>query len=365
MGQKIKKALVVDDSRLARVALCKQLQKLAIETEVAGNGGEAISYLQGSAPDVVFMDFMMPDMDGFEAARRVLSDPSCAHPPIVMYTSQDTEEDRARAKEVGISAFLVKPSSEERLAEVIATLEGGELGVPAVTAAPPVAEAAPQADAPKPQVVKASVADLPWDQLRAVAREAARLAATDLAREVAEHSASTAADRAVREQLQAFRSEIAETLRASTESARDAAVAAAEESARAAAVHAAEQSARKTAEELTGRASESLRQEVEARIGQLSQGGEFRALVKGVVFEHALPGIQQAVLPHARKAAEDVAAAQAQTLQPRLDALRGELEALQGRLEEAKADKGKLLTVAAIAGAVAGAVVGALVGTLI
>ncbi|MFV8836244.1 response regulator [Aquisalimonas sp.] len=117
------RALVVDDSRLARVALSKLLGRRGIEVDVAGSGGEALEYLRTQAPDVVFLDYMMPDMDGMEAARAIQALPERAPLPLVMYTSQDTDDDRLRAHELGVCGFLPKPTSENALDAVLADVE--------------------------------------------------------------------------------------------------------------------------------------------------------------------------------------------------------------------------------------------------
>ena len=115
----LQKALVVDDSRLARVALSKLLTRRNLDVDVAGSGQEALEYLRQQAPDVVFIDYMMPDMDGFEAARAIQALPEREPLPLVMYTSQDSDEDRARARDIGICGFLSKPASEGLLDQVL------------------------------------------------------------------------------------------------------------------------------------------------------------------------------------------------------------------------------------------------------
>lgn len=115
----ISKALVVDDSRLARVALTKLLTKRGLDVDTAASGGEALDYLREGSPDVVFIDYMMADMDGFQAAEAINRLRGTGAMPMVMYTSQDTPEDRRRAKELGICGFLTKPTSEEGLDTVL------------------------------------------------------------------------------------------------------------------------------------------------------------------------------------------------------------------------------------------------------
>ncbi|MBA1148516.1 response regulator, partial [Ectothiorhodospiraceae bacterium WFHF3C12] len=122
MAQKVRTALVVDDSRLARLALSKLLQKREVDVEMVGTGGEALDYLSNARPDVVFMDYMMPDMDGFEATRKIHGVLGDDPVPVVMYTSQDSDEDREKACELGIAGFLSKPSGEDSLDEILELL---------------------------------------------------------------------------------------------------------------------------------------------------------------------------------------------------------------------------------------------------
>ena len=64
-----KRALVVDDSKSARVVLSRMLERYGIEVDAAESAEAAIEYLTRNKPDVIFMDHMMPGMDGFQAVR--------------------------------------------------------------------------------------------------------------------------------------------------------------------------------------------------------------------------------------------------------------------------------------------------------
>ncbi len=118
----IQKALVVDDSRLARIALSKLLSPHNIDVVMAGSSEEAIQCAKEQAPDIVFMDYMMPDVDGYETTRIMNNDPELSHIPVVMCTSQDTEEDRKRARDCGAKGFLTKPTTQPVLDKVIAAI---------------------------------------------------------------------------------------------------------------------------------------------------------------------------------------------------------------------------------------------------
>lgn len=126
----ISKALVVDDSRLARVALSKLLARRGMDVDTADCGNEALDYLTQTSPDVVFIDYMMPDMDGFQAAEAINRLRTANPVPLVMYTSQDTPEDRQRARDLGICGFLVKPTSDEGLDSVLEQIRHWRPGAP-------------------------------------------------------------------------------------------------------------------------------------------------------------------------------------------------------------------------------------------
>nr|MDQ2697014.1 response regulator [Pseudomonadota bacterium] len=80
----IKTALVVDDSRVARLTLSKLLKERGIDVTQAGSAREALEHLKHHRPDVVFMDFMMPDMDGLEATRHISENPVTAQIPVII-----------------------------------------------------------------------------------------------------------------------------------------------------------------------------------------------------------------------------------------------------------------------------------------
>jgi CheY-like chemotaxis protein len=107
-----KRALVVDDSKSARVVLSRMLEKYGIAVDTAESAESALDYLKQDHPDVVFMDHLMPGMDGLQAVKLLKADPATAAIPIVMYTSQEGELYVGQAKAlgaVGVLAKTVKP----------------------------------------------------------------------------------------------------------------------------------------------------------------------------------------------------------------------------------------------------------------
>ena len=89
----IKSALIVDDSKVARFALRKLLEKMDLDVSMAGSGEEAIETIaSGKIPDVMFMDQLMPGMNGVDAAMRIKENADAAHVPIIMCTSKKSDE---------------------------------------------------------------------------------------------------------------------------------------------------------------------------------------------------------------------------------------------------------------------------------
>lgn len=118
----IRTALVVDDSRLARLTLTKLLEKRDIEVTQASSAREALESLRGQRPDVIMMDVTMPETDGFEATKQITDNPDTSAIPVVMCTAEDTNEARDRAHECGAHGFLTKPASEENITDVLLRL---------------------------------------------------------------------------------------------------------------------------------------------------------------------------------------------------------------------------------------------------
>ncbi|KQZ13485.1 MULTISPECIES: PleD family two-component system response regulator [unclassified Mesorhizobium] len=107
--------LVVDDVpanvRLLEVRLLAEY----FEVLTASNGPDAIETCENGKVDVVLLDVMMPDMDGFEVCRRLKRDPATAHIPVVMVTALDQVSDRVRGLEAGADDFLTKPVNDLQL----------------------------------------------------------------------------------------------------------------------------------------------------------------------------------------------------------------------------------------------------------
>ena len=103
-----KRALVVDDSKSARIILSRMLEKYDIEVDMAESAEQAIDYLNRHRPDAIFMDQLMPGMDGLQAVKAIKDNPRTATIPIMMYTSQEGELYVSQARALGAMGVLPK-----------------------------------------------------------------------------------------------------------------------------------------------------------------------------------------------------------------------------------------------------------------
>jgi len=119
----VETALVVDDSKSARIMLSRMVKKTGLEVEMVESGEDALARLEsGPFPDVIFMDHMMPGMDGLQTTKALTSNPLTSHIPVFMYTSKEGPEYEAEVTASGACGMLGKPAKPERLLEVIAEL---------------------------------------------------------------------------------------------------------------------------------------------------------------------------------------------------------------------------------------------------
>ncbi len=121
------RALIVDDNATNRLILREMLSAWGVRAVEAGDGKSALEELRragraSTSFDLVLLDCMMPDMDGFEVARRIKLDRSLASTTIMMLTSDNRSGHIARARQLGIDAYLVKPVGRRQLYETIAAL---------------------------------------------------------------------------------------------------------------------------------------------------------------------------------------------------------------------------------------------------
>ena len=119
---KQKHALVVDDSKAARLVLQRMLEKHDLAVDTVESAGQALDFLIHRRPDVIFMDHMMPDMDGFEAIEAIKGNPATATIPIMMYTSKSGELYVSQARALGAIGILPKQVQPAELFRVLENL---------------------------------------------------------------------------------------------------------------------------------------------------------------------------------------------------------------------------------------------------
>ncbi|MDH3467725.1 MAG: response regulator, partial [Gammaproteobacteria bacterium] len=119
---KQKHALVVDDSRSARLVLRRMLEKHGLAVHALESATEALDFLAHNDPDVVFMDHMMPGMDGFEAVKAIKDNPETATIPVMMYTSKGGDLYLSQARALGAVGVLPKTVAPAELFESLKLL---------------------------------------------------------------------------------------------------------------------------------------------------------------------------------------------------------------------------------------------------
>ncbi len=116
-----RRLLVVDDEPNIRELLGASLRFAGFDVRTAGSGAEALAEAKSNRPDLVVLDIMLPDMDGFEVLRRLRSDGSTL--PVVFLTARDATEDKVTGLTLGGDDYVAKPFSlEEVVARIRAVL---------------------------------------------------------------------------------------------------------------------------------------------------------------------------------------------------------------------------------------------------
>src|ERR1022692_3170228 len=120
------RALVVDDRKENRDILGHMLARVGCEVLLAGSGSEALRLARGQKPQMVFMDLLMPELDGIATARALLSDPAGMQPKIVAHSASALARFRDQAREAGCVDFIAKPIRSEQVYECLRIHLGAE-----------------------------------------------------------------------------------------------------------------------------------------------------------------------------------------------------------------------------------------------
>jgi twitching motility two-component system response regulator PilH len=109
--------LIVDDSPTEVHVMQKALERHGYRTATAADGAEGVRLARQIHPDLIFMDIVMPGVNGYQATRALVNDPATRSIPIVMVTSKGQEADRSWGLRQGAVDYLVKPVSPDQLVE--------------------------------------------------------------------------------------------------------------------------------------------------------------------------------------------------------------------------------------------------------
>lgn len=114
------KVMIIDDSKTIRRTAEALLQKEGCEVITAVDGFDALSKIVETNPDIIFVDIMMPRLDGYQTCAMIKNHPKYSSKPVIMLSSKDGLFDKARGRIVGSNEYLTKPFSKEDLFATIA-----------------------------------------------------------------------------------------------------------------------------------------------------------------------------------------------------------------------------------------------------
>ena len=116
--------LIAEDEENIVVSLKFLFESAGFETSNEGNGKRVLEHILSTPPDLVVLDVMLPDLDGFDILAQLRKNQSTAKLPILMLTAKGQREDRKKALELGADAFISKPFSNAELVAMVHKLAG-------------------------------------------------------------------------------------------------------------------------------------------------------------------------------------------------------------------------------------------------
>ena len=121
--------LIVDDSPSQLMGIQRIVEKLGHQTLTAEDGAQGVELAKAELPDLILMDVVMPNLNGFQATRTLSRESTTRDIPVVLVTTKDQDTDRMWGMRQGARAYLTKPFSESDLSDVIGRLLGDEAAV--------------------------------------------------------------------------------------------------------------------------------------------------------------------------------------------------------------------------------------------
>ena len=113
------KVMIIDDSKTIRRTAEMLLAKAGCDVVTAVDGFDALAKIADSNPDLIFVDIMMPRLDGYQTCSLIKNNVDFAAKPVIMLSSKDGLFDKARGRIVGSDEYLTKPFSKEELFDAI------------------------------------------------------------------------------------------------------------------------------------------------------------------------------------------------------------------------------------------------------
>ncbi len=113
------KVMIIDDSKTIRKSAETLLSKEGCEVLTAEDGFEALSIIAVNKPDVIFVDIMMPRLDGYQTCTLIKNNRQFRDTPVIMLTSKDSIFDKARGRIVGSEEYLTKPFTRDDLLQAV------------------------------------------------------------------------------------------------------------------------------------------------------------------------------------------------------------------------------------------------------
>ena len=112
--------LIVDDSPSQLMGIRRIVEKLGHDALTAEDGAAGVEAAKREIPDLILMDVVMPNLNGFQATRSITRDATTKHIPVILVTTKDQDTDRVWGMRQGAKAYITKPFSESELSELIA-----------------------------------------------------------------------------------------------------------------------------------------------------------------------------------------------------------------------------------------------------
>lgn len=118
----VRKILVIEDNEVNQILVTRYLRREGYAVVHAGDGLSGVQMAQTESPDLILMDLSLPELDGWEATRRIKGDPKTSRIPIIALTAHAFQADVSNALQAGCDGYETKPVAYERLMTKIGSL---------------------------------------------------------------------------------------------------------------------------------------------------------------------------------------------------------------------------------------------------